>query len=179
MIQKFKNKTEPLKTTKITRFVVGGVCPHGNSSKCNLQKGTGSELGAICIMLKWKKKGVFRGQAPTQPSHFAREGYFCCSSYAPLWKQCLCDAPGWRKQSRDGNRVQIRLLCSPVGGLQSFLPPLFLFYLPNITFSLSQAVFLRRSVPNVVQGPWGVTGNRERSFLFWCVWRRCLKYAFV
>ena len=68
MIQKFKNKTEPLKTTKITRFVVGGVCPHGNSSKCNLQKGTGSELGAICIMLKWKKKAFSEVRLPHSPA---------------------------------------------------------------------------------------------------------------
>lgn len=178
MIQKFKNKTEPLKTTKITHFVVGGVCPHGNSSKCNLQKGTGSELGAICIMLKWKKKAFSEVRLPHSPAILQEK----VISAVP--HTLLCGSSAFVMLPDGGSRaemgtVQIRLLCSPVGGLQSFLPPLFLFYLPNITFSLSQAVFLRRSMPNVVQGPWGVTGNRERSFLFWCVWRRCLKYAFV
>lgn len=76
-----------------------------------------------------EKKGVFRGQAPTQPSHFAREGYFCCSSYTPLWKQCLCDAPGWRKQSRDGNGTDPAPL--QPGGRVAVLSPSTVFILPS------------------------------------------------
>lgn len=86
-----------------------------------------------------EKKGVFRGQAPTQPSHFAREGYFCCSSYTPLWKQCLCDAPGWRKQSRDGNGADPAPL--QPGGRVAVLSPSTVFILPpkHYIFSFSSS----------------------------------------
>lgn len=140
------------------------------------KKGTGSELSAGCIMLKWKKKirkRYFQRSHSHTAQPFFKRRLFLLFLMCSLWEQCLCDASKWRKQSRDGSRV--RLHCSPVGRLQSCLPPVFLFYVQNITFSLSQVVFLRRSMPNMVQGPWGVTEDRGCSFLFWCIWRRCLK----